>query len=414
MQIFKFTVLVVLSCTLSSTIMAMSTSKGVPKEKAAQNAFNSLIKPPSPSATAAQIDEQAKNLEALGSLMIVHALGHIQMVLLRVAGPNNVQYNNFLKKFDQLAEKFSVPKPEPTIVQQALDWVDGHFYMQSPQSFSAVSALTDKLISDYEDQKKQIPNNEIKDRLNRELSVLNRYYEPIILTLKTIKPQTKLISSLMAIESLYKDILTEKSQKQPVAPAPAKPVSPALAQQAYDSLIKSPSLLASKETKNKKAKDLETLGAILIEQAVYRIESVLKLILKKKSEPLNKFEVLENGMIQVLDQFIPKQIPPNISLAAQWANGSIDKGAETYFMAQAETFGIFEVTDRKKEQLSADKIKDLLNNELEKFDERYKPVVAALRKINKDTRLMNSLTDLAYLYTNALKENSYKLLKKID
>ena len=78
------------------------------------------------------------------------------------------------------------------------------------------------------------------------------------------------------------------------------------AKKAYDSLIKPLSLLSSK---NQRIKDLEGLGALIIKEAIERIEFVIERVLGKDDETSKHLRKSYDIMIKGIDPLIPKPKP---------------------------------------------------------------------------------------------------------
>ena len=177
----------------------------------------------------------------------------------------------------------------------------------------------------------------------------------------------------------------------------------AVAKSAYP-LVTPPKSPATTASINKQIKDDEALAAMLIEQALYRLDSILGRILGKNNKKYITFKELSTNLMKSLDQFIPAAIPSNVTLAAQWANGSIDKKAGTFYMRNMETDAAISKQEKKHEWTSWEPLKILITKELKDFDGRYKPVVNVLKILKKQpTLFFDSLTALDVLYVNALK-----------
>lgn len=167
------------------------------------------------------------------------------------------------------------------------------------------------------------------------------------------------------------------------------------AKKAYDSLIKPLSLLSSK---NQRIKDLEGLGALIIKEAIERIEFVIERVLGKDDETSKHLRKSYDIMIKGIDPLIPKPKPAIVSNALHWADGRLDRAIDTFVSAEAYTDKLLAHNDYMNKKTDPMVVKDRLNIELEAFDKRYTPVVLALKKLKKSSVLLDSLMELEKLY----------------
>ena len=176
------------------------------------------------------------------------------------------------------------------------------------------------------------------------------------------------------------------------------------AHKAYDSLIKPLSTLSLKATKDKRIKDLEAVGASSAKEALQEIVFQINKVLGKNNTGSIQVSTSASSFIKGLDLLIPEPIPQIISNAVHWTDGMLDRTLGTFAQKRDYTNGRIAYYESKKERIPLLQLRQHLDMELESFDERYKPVIDALKKIKQSPMLPDSLTMLGKLYKDILVE----------
>ena len=175
------------------------------------------------------------------------------------------------------------------------------------------------------------------------------------------------------------------------------------AQDSYAQLIK-PSKYFGKDMQ---AKNLEMLGALLMQKAITRIQTIIEGYLGKNDAQYKNMASIAKNLGKSLEVFFPAQsrsLPQSVNKAFLWATGAyiIEQQKPTYYKSIKATDK--EMSDYKKKygkNLPAVRLVALLDQELNELNNMYAPILETIKSLGRKT-ILPPVTELKILYKDAL------------
>ena len=179
------------------------------------------------------------------------------------------------------------------------------------------------------------------------------------------------------------------------------------AQKSYEQLIK-PSKYFGKDTQQK---NLEMLGALLMQKGITRIQTTLEGYLGKENIEYKNMLSVSKNLGKSLDAFLPVKawgIPQVVYDAFLWATGELilDETAVTYYKyMKATDLEMSQYQKKYNKKISASRLVVLFDQELNALNNTYAPILNTIKALGRKT-IFPPITELKVLYKNALSKSN--------